>query len=68
MYALRTFLHPVGTRVRVKRGRFPIDSGLLDREGLVVFLDDYRPGRYGVVLDGEQDRRDFAEDELEPAG
>ena len=68
MYALRTFLYPMGTRVRVKRGGFPIDPGLIAREGLVVFLDDYRPGRYGVVLDGERDRRDFAEDELESAG
>ncbi len=67
MYALRTFIHPQGTRVRVRRGRFPIDPALVGREGLVVFLDDYRPGRYGVVLDGEEERRDFAEDELERA-
>ena len=56
----------MGTRVCIKRGGFPIEPSLLGREGLVVFLDDYRPGRYGVVLDGEQGRRDFAEDELEP--
>ncbi len=49
----------------MKRGRFPIDPALVGREGLVVFLDDYRPGRYGVVLDGDEQRRDFAEDELE---
>jgi len=65
MYAMRTFVYPQGTRVRVRRGRFPMAKELLAREGTVVFLDDYRPGRYGVVLDDEQDRRDFSEDELE---
>jgi hypothetical protein len=34
----------------------------------VVELSDYRPGRYGVVLDGEEQVRDFHESELEPAG
>lgn len=65
MYAMRTFVYPQGSRVRVRRGRFPMASELLGREGTVVFLDDYRPGRYGVVFDGEEERRDFSEDELE---
>ena len=65
MYAMRTFVFPQGTRVRIRRGRFPMAADLVNREGTVVFLDDYRPGRYGVVLDGEEDRRDFSEDELE---
>lgn len=54
-----------GARVRVKRGRFPMDPDLTGREGLVVEMDDHRPQRYGVVLDGEETLRDFAEDELE---
>ena len=65
MYAMRTFVHPQGTRVRVQRGRFPMALDLIGREGTVVFLDDYRPGRYGVVLDGEEARQDFSEDELQ---
>lgn len=43
-------------------------ADLVGREGTVVFLDDYRPSRYGVVLDGEDARRDFSEDELERIG
>jgi len=58
-------IFPQGTRVRVKRGRFPMDSTLVGRTGLVVQVDDHRPERFGVVLDGEEEVRDFAEDELE---
>lgn len=64
---LHTALHPAGSRVAVKRGRFPMDPALLDRVGLVVELSDYRPERYGVVLDGEQEVRDFHESELRQA-
>lgn len=42
-----------------------MDADLLGREGLVVELSDYEPGRYGVVLDGEEEVREFAQDELE---
>jgi hypothetical protein len=63
---IRTCLHPQGTRVRVRRGRYPLDSALVGRTGLVVETDDYRPQRYGVVLDEETDQREFHEDELEP--
>lgn len=59
-------IYPQGTRVRVKRGRFPMDADLVGRPGIVVQVDDHRPGRYGVVLDGEEQTRDFAEDELRP--
>ena len=55
-----------GTRVRVRRGRYPLDPRLIGRTGLVVETDDYRPERYGVVLDEETDQREFNEDELEP--
>lgn len=58
-------IYPQGTRVRVQRGHFPMDPGLVGRTGLVVQVDDHRPRRFGVVLDGEEEVRDFAEDELE---
>jgi hypothetical protein len=38
---------------------------LIGRAGLVVELDDYQPGKYGIVLDGEEQVRELAEDELE---
>lgn len=65
---IRTYRFAQGTRIRVKRGRFPIDAGLVGRTGLIVQTDDYRPRRYGVVLDEEDVQREFDEDELEPQG
>lgn len=62
---LHAALFPQGTRVRVKAGRLPMDPELPGREGTVVATDDYRPGHYGVLLDGETGARSFAEDELE---
>jgi hypothetical protein len=64
---LHTAVHLAGTRVVVQRGRFPMDPDLLERAGVVVELSDYRPQRYGVVLDGEEQVRDFHESELRPA-
>jgi hypothetical protein len=63
---IRTPVYAQGTRVRVRRGRYPIDPGVIGRTGLVVETDDYRPQRYGVVLDDETEQREFNEDELEP--
>lgn len=63
---MKTFLYEPGMRVRVKRGSFPLDPAVLERTGLIVEIDDYRPSRYGVSLDGESEIRDFAEEELEP--
>jgi hypothetical protein len=63
---IRTYRFSQGTRVRVRRGRWPIDGSMLGRTGLIVETDDYRPQRYGVVLDEEDEVREFAEDELEP--
>jgi hypothetical protein len=63
---IRTYRFSQGTRVRVRRGRFPMDPALIGRTGLIVETDDYRPQRYGVVLDEEEEVREFAEDELEP--
>lgn len=63
---MRTYRYAEGTRVEIRRGHFPIDDGLIGRKGLVVDVDEYRPDRYGVQLDGEERTRDFSEDELTP--
>ena len=63
---IKTYRFAQGTRVRVRRGRWPMDPTLIGRTGLIVETDDYRPQRYGVVLDEEDEVREFAEDELEP--
>jgi hypothetical protein len=63
---IRTAVYAQGARVRVRRGRFPIDPRVLGKTGLIVQVDDYRPGRYGIVLDDETEQREFNEDELEP--
>jgi len=61
---IRTPLFPRGTRVRIRRGRFPLDPDLVGRTGTVVEVDERRPERLGVVLDGEEEVRGFAEEEL----
>ena len=63
---MRTFRYAEGTRVEIRRGRFPLDASLIGRKGLVVDRDEYRQGRYAVQLDDEEGVRDFAEDELRP--
>jgi len=63
---LRTSRYPPGTRVEIVRGSFPMDPSLVGRAGLVVETDEYRPGRYGVQLDGETEVRDLLEEELVP--
>ena len=63
---LRTYVYSQGMRVRVRRGRYPMDPALIGQTGLIVETDDYRPQRYGVVLDDEEQLREFHEDELEP--
>jgi hypothetical protein len=59
-------LYPQGSRVRVRRGSFPIDPNVLGRPGTVVHLLKGGGDRYGVQFDGEDRIRVFAEDELEP--
>jgi hypothetical protein len=61
---LHVAIHPQGTRIEIRRGSMPMDPALVGRTGTVVELSDYRPGRYGVVLDGEDRTREFREDEL----
>ena len=63
---IRTSRFAQGTRIRVRRGQFPMDPQLIGRTGLIVETDDYRPQRYGVVLDEETEVREFNEDEIEP--
>lgn len=63
---MKTFRYTPGTRIRIQAARFPMDPALLDRTGLIVEIDEYRPQRYGVVLDGETEVRDFTEAELDP--
>jgi hypothetical protein len=59
---------PVGTRVRVQRGRVPIDPTLLGREGLVLRNDPSVPSKVGVQLDGETHIHTFNQDELARIG
>lgn len=54
-----------GTRVRLRRGRFPTDPGLVGREGVVVFNSQYAPNRVDVTLDGDAQIRTFPPEELE---
>jgi hypothetical protein len=58
-------LIPEGTRIRIRRGQFPVDPSLLGRTGTVVDTSEYRPHAYGVLLDGESEQRFFAPAELE---
>jgi hypothetical protein len=61
---MRAPLFAIGTRVRIRRGSLPIDSGLLGRTGLVVRTEPYEPDKFGIVLDGEEREREFAEREV----
>jgi hypothetical protein len=61
-------VHPQGTRVRIVRGRFPLDPSAEGRTGIVVHLLPGGGDRYGVQLDGESRISVFAEDELEAIG
>jgi hypothetical protein len=54
-----------GTRVRIRRGVFPLDPVAIGRTGTVVDASEYRSHSYGVVLDGDEDVRFFAPPELE---
>lgn len=62
---VRISLHPQGTRIRVRRERFPLDPGVEGRTGLVVGHDRNVPWHVWVQLDGEERFRVFADEELE---
>jgi hypothetical protein len=55
---------PQGTRVRVRRGDYPLESEMVGREGLVVTLQRRTGRQYLVQLDGEDQFRRFDESEL----
>jgi hypothetical protein len=54
-----------GTRVRIRRGPFPADPGLVGRHGTVVHASPYQPHKVDVTLDGEDRIRAFAPAELD---
>lgn len=56
---------PVGSRVKVRRGRFPMDPVLDGRVGTVVENSQYTAHQVTVTLDGEPDIRVFSPGELE---
>ncbi|MFW6206917.1 MAG: hypothetical protein ACOC5J_03180 [Gemmatimonadota bacterium] len=56
---------PHGTRVRVKRGRYPVAADLVGRTGVVVEHSQYFPNRVDVSLDGDPRIHTFALDETE---
>lgn len=59
-------LLPQGTRVTIRRGRFPMDPSLEGRTGMILHRARESGSRYGVQLDGESRVRVFTEDEVEP--
>jgi hypothetical protein len=56
---------PRGTRVVVKRGRFPAAPALIGRTGLVVEHSQYFPHKIEVSLDGDPRVLTFAPDEID---
>ena len=63
---IETHRYAEGTRVELQRGPFPMDRRLVGRRGLIVEVDIYSRGRYGVQLDGEDEVRELREEELRP--
>lgn len=56
---------PHGTRIEVKRGRFPADPELVGRTGVVVEHSQYFPHKVSVSLDGDPEIHTFAPDEVD---
>lgn len=56
---------PRGTRVKIRRGRFPTDPALVGHEGLVVEHSPYYPHKIEVSLDGDPMIHTFAPDEVD---
>ena len=54
----------MGSRVQVRRASWPLEAGVEGRSGHVADASEYRPHRYGVMLDGEQTLRYFRPEEL----
>lgn len=56
---------PEGARVRVRRGRYPVQPDLLGRTGTVIRASEYAVHLCHVVLDGDQSIHAFSPHELE---
>ena len=56
---------PRGTRVQIRRGRFPPDPALVGQDGIVVEHSPYFPHKIEVSLDGDPAIHTFAPDEVE---
>ncbi len=64
---MKISLFPQGTRVRIRKGPFPLDPALEGRTGLVVRHGREIPDKVLVQLDGEGTTRAFMDAELERA-
>lgn len=56
---------PEGTRVRIKQAEFPQDPRVTGKTGVVVLASEYTTQSIGVALDGADEVRQFAPEELE---
>jgi hypothetical protein len=56
---------PQGTRVRIRKGSFPLDPALVGRTGMVLDHDRANPHKVNVQLDHEEPVRTFMDFELE---
>lgn len=54
-----------GTRVRIKQAEFPLDPAVAGKSGTVVSASEYEQHSIGVTLDGSNEVRYFAPEELE---
>ncbi|TVP76530.1 MAG: hypothetical protein EA352_05550 [Gemmatimonadales bacterium] len=59
-------IFPQGTRVRIRKGSFPMNPGLVGRVGTVLRHDPKpRPPKVFVQLDGESGVHALVDEELE---
>ncbi len=56
---------PEGTRVKIKRGIFPLDPALVGRTGVVVGASEYQVQNVAVALDDSTQVHHFNPVELE---
>jgi hypothetical protein len=62
---MRAFLRPQGARLKTGKGTTLMAMDLIGKTGVVVDLDDCRPGRDGVALDSKARNRSFVESDPE---
>jgi len=58
-------LFMIGARIRIRRGPVPIDPAMIGRTGFVVRTEPYEPDKIGVVLDGDEEEREFLASEVQ---